>query len=73
MPVQETRLEDYEKTVAVTSTSVFLGCKTVAEELFKIGTGAAVVNVSSIMGAVGGKGLIPGYSGTKYSFVMLCF
>jgi NAD(P)-dependent dehydrogenase (short-subunit alcohol dehydrogenase family) len=62
-PIEATSLETYERVVAVTQTSVFLGMKATAELLKS--SGGAVVNVSSIFGIVGGFGLSPAYSAAK--------
>ena len=63
-PIESTSLETYERVVAITQTSVFLGMKAAAELLKKSGAGA-VVNVSSIFGIVGGFGVSPAYAAAK--------
>ncbi|MBL7255630.1 SDR family NAD(P)-dependent oxidoreductase [Paractinoplanes lichenicola] len=62
--LEETSLELYEKVVAVTQTSVFLGTKAAAE-LLKASPAASVVNISSIFGASGGFGTSPAYHAAK--------
>ncbi len=62
--LEQTSLETYERVVAVTQTSVFLGMKAAAEALKASGTGS-VVNVSSIFGIVGGFGASPAYAAAK--------
>ena len=62
--IEECSLEQYETTVAVTQTSVFLGMKLAAEHLKTSGHGS-IVNISSIMGASGGFGTSPGYHAAK--------
>ena len=56
--IEVTSYETYQKVVAVTQTSVFLGEKAAAEALKASGNGA-VVNVSSMFGIVGGFGTSP--------------
>ena len=60
-PIEATSIETYERVVAITQTSVFLGMKATAELLKASGAGA-VVNVSSIFGIVGGFGVSPAYA-----------
>ncbi|HEX7107169.1 MAG TPA: glucose 1-dehydrogenase [Acidothermaceae bacterium] len=62
--IEETSLSDWERTVAIDQTGVFLGMKTAAAELAKSGHGS-VVNVSSIFGASGGFGTSPAYHAAK--------
>lgn len=63
-PIEATSTETYERVVAITQTSVFLGMKATAELLKESGAGA-VVNVSSIFGIVGGFGVSPAYAAAK--------
>jgi NAD(P)-dependent dehydrogenase (short-subunit alcohol dehydrogenase family) len=62
--IEATSYETYQKVVAVTQTSVFLGEKAAAEALKASGNGA-VVNVSSMFGIVGGFGTSPAYAAAK--------
>ncbi|MEV6343252.1 SDR family NAD(P)-dependent oxidoreductase [Actinoplanes sp. NPDC051851] len=62
--LETTSLALYEKVVAVTQTSVFLGTKAFAP-LLKLSTAASVVNTSSIFGASGGFGTSPAYHAAK--------
>jgi len=62
--IEVTSYETYQKVVAVTQTSVFLGEKAAAEALKASGHGA-VVNVSSMFGIVGGFGTSPAYAAAK--------
>ena len=62
--IEATSYETYQKVVAVTQTSVFLGEKAAAEALKASGRGA-VVNVSSMFGIVGGFGTSPAYAAAK--------
>ncbi|MDI2027728.1 glucose 1-dehydrogenase [Saccharopolyspora sp. TS4A08] len=63
-PLEETTKEQYERTIAVTQTSVFLGMKAAAGQL-KASRCGSVVNVSSIYGVGGGFGTSPGYHAAK--------
>ncbi|GLY04467.1 MULTISPECIES: glucose 1-dehydrogenase [Actinoplanes] len=62
--LEDTTLALYEKVVAVTQTSVFLGTKAFAP-LLKAAPAASVVNISSIFGASGGFGTSPAYHAAK--------
>jgi NAD(P)-dependent dehydrogenase (short-subunit alcohol dehydrogenase family) len=62
--IEETTLEGYERTVAVTQTSVFLGMKVAAEAL-RESDHASIINNSSIFGAIGGFGTSPAYHAAK--------
>ena len=62
-PIEATTLDTWDKVVAVTQTSVFLGMKAAAEPLKKSGRGS-VVNVSSMYGIVG-SGVSPAYHAAK--------
>jgi len=57
-------LEGWQRVIAVNQTSVFLGTKLAAEQMAKTG-GGSVVNISSIMGFVGGPSGHPAYSASK--------
>jgi NAD(P)-dependent dehydrogenase (short-subunit alcohol dehydrogenase family) len=57
-------LEGWQRLIAVNQTSVFLGTKLAAEEMARTG-GGSIVNISSIMGFVGGAGGHPGYHAAK--------
>lgn len=63
-PIEDTPLATYQRVVAVTQTSVFLGMKACADLLKRSGAGA-VVNVSSIFGIAGGFGTSPAYTAAK--------
>ena len=63
-PIEATPLETYDRVVAITQTSVFLGMKATSELLKASGAGS-VVNVSSIFGIVGGFGVSPAYAAAK--------
>ncbi|MET0303170.1 MAG: SDR family oxidoreductase [Microbacteriaceae bacterium] len=65
LPIEETTLEGYQKVIDVTSTSVFLGQKAASSALRASGGSAAVVNISSMFGIVGGFGGGPGYAAAK--------
>jgi NAD(P)-dependent dehydrogenase (short-subunit alcohol dehydrogenase family) len=62
-PIEVTTTATWNKVVAVTQTSVFLGMKAAAEALKASGHGA-VVNVSSMYGLVG-SGVSPAYHAAK--------
>ena len=62
-PLEVTSLDTWNKVVAVTQTSVFLGMKAAAEALKGSGNGA-VVNISSMYGIVG-SGCQPAYHAAK--------
>ena len=62
-PIEVTSIDTWNKVVAVTQTSVFLGMKAAAEELKKSGHGS-VVNISSMYGIVG-SGVSPAYHAAK--------
>ena len=62
--IEETSLEDYEKTIAVTQNSVYLGMKVPAEAL-RQSAHASIINNSSIFGATGGFGTSPAYHAAK--------
>ena len=58
-------LNGWDRIIAVNQTSVFLGTKLAAEQMTKTG-GGSIVNISSIMGFVGGPGGHPAaYSASK--------
>src|SRR5579863_5437159 len=54
----------WDRIIAVNQTSVFLGTKLAAEQMAKSG-GGSIVNISSIMGFVGGASGHPAYSASK--------
>ena len=62
--IENTSLEQYERTIAITQTSVFLGTRAAAE-LLKASSHASVINISSIFGASGGFGTSPAYHAAK--------
>lgn len=62
--IEETDLADYERTIAVDQTGVFLGMKEAAALLEK-SDHASVVNISSIFGTTGGFGVSPAYHAAK--------
>ncbi|MER7072473.1 glucose 1-dehydrogenase [Terrabacter sp. NPDC000476] len=62
--IEETSLADWERTVAVDQTGVFLGMRTAEPHLKASGHGA-VVNISSIFGTSGGFGTSPAYHAAK--------
>lgn len=63
-PIEVTTKEMWDKVVAVTQTSVFLGTKAAGEALKASGNGS-VVNTSSMFGIIGGFGTAPAYHAAK--------
>ncbi len=62
--IEETTLEEWERTISVDQTGVFLGMKVPASYL-KNSEHASVINISSIFGASGGFGTSPAYHAAK--------
>ena len=62
--IEATSKATWDRVVAITQTSVFLGQKAASAALKKSGHGA-VVNVSSMFGIVGGFGTSPAYHAAK--------
>lgn len=62
--IEDATLQDWERTISIDETGVFLGMKAAAFELEKSGHGA-VVNIGSIFGASGGFGTSPAYHAAK--------
>lgn len=62
--LEDTPLSTWERTIAITQTSVFLGSKAASAALKASGHGS-VINISSIFGASGGFGSTPGYHAAK--------
>lgn len=63
-PIEDTSLADWERTIGVDQTGVFLGMKTAAAALAASGQGS-VINISSIFGTSGGFGTSPAYHAAK--------
>jgi NAD(P)-dependent dehydrogenase (short-subunit alcohol dehydrogenase family) len=63
-PLEETTLEEWQRTVDIDQTGVFLGMKAAAAALKASGRGS-VVNISSIFGTSGGFGTSPAYHAAK--------
>jgi NAD(P)-dependent dehydrogenase (short-subunit alcohol dehydrogenase family) len=63
-PIEETALADWERTIAIDQTGVFLGMKACGEALKASGHGS-VINISSIFGTSGGFGTSPAYHAAK--------
>jgi len=59
-PIEETSLAEWDRTVAIDQTGVFLGMK-VAAAYLKQSEHASVINISSIFGTSGGFGVSPAY------------
>jgi NAD(P)-dependent dehydrogenase (short-subunit alcohol dehydrogenase family) len=62
--IEETSLETWERVIALSQTSVFLGTKAASAALHASGHGS-VVNISSVYGLVGGTGGSPAYHAAK--------
>src|SRR4029079_10208966 len=62
--IEETSIADYERTIAVDQTGVFIGMKVAADALKESGH-ASIVNISSIFGSSGGFGTSPAYHAAK--------
>ncbi|GAA6525519.1 glucose 1-dehydrogenase [Intrasporangium sp. DVR] len=62
--IEDTTIEEWNRTVAIDQTGVFLGLKTAAPHLKK-SSNASVVNISSIFGTSGGFGTSPAYHAAK--------
>jgi NAD(P)-dependent dehydrogenase (short-subunit alcohol dehydrogenase family) len=63
-------LAGWNRIIAVNQTSVFLGTRVAAEQMAKTG-GGSIVNISSIMGFVGGTGGHPAYHASKEGAVRI--
>ena len=63
-PIEETTVEDWQRTIDIDQLGVFLGMKVAAEALKNSGHGS-VINVSSIFGTSGGFGVSPSYHAAK--------
>ena len=57
-------VEGWDRIIAINQTSVFLGTKLAAQQMAKTG-GGSIVNISSIMGFVGGSSGHPAYCASK--------
>ncbi len=62
--IEETTLPEWERTIAIDQTGVFLGMKMCGKALKDSGHGS-VINISSIFGASGGFGTSPAYHAAK--------
>jgi NAD(P)-dependent dehydrogenase (short-subunit alcohol dehydrogenase family) len=63
-PIEHTSKDTWDRVIALSQTSVFLGTKAAAEAL-KADGGGAVVNISSMYGIIGGVGRSPAYHAAK--------
>jgi NAD(P)-dependent dehydrogenase (short-subunit alcohol dehydrogenase family) len=64
IPIEETTLASWDRSIAIMQTGVFLGLKHAAPGLLASGR-ASVINISSIFGASGGFGSSPAYHAAK--------
>lgn len=63
-PIEETTMAEWDRTIAIDQTGVFLGMKIAAPHLKK-SEHASVINISSIFGTSGGFGVSPAYHAAK--------
>jgi len=63
-PIEQTTRAEYDRTIAITQTSVLLGMQAAAAALKASGHGS-VINISSIFGSSGGFGSSPAYHAAK--------
>jgi NAD(P)-dependent dehydrogenase (short-subunit alcohol dehydrogenase family) len=63
-PLEQTSLADWDRSIAIMQTGVFLGMKWAAPALLR-SEHASVINISSIYGASGGFGSSPAYHAAK--------
>ncbi len=64
LDIDESPLEDWDRTIAIDQTSIFLGMKFASPHLKASGRGS-VINISSIFGISGGFGTSPAYHAAK--------
>ena len=62
--IDEAPIEDWDRTIAINQTSIFLGMKLASAHLKASGHGS-VINISSIFGISGGFGTSPAYHAAK--------
>ena len=63
-PIESTSLANWERSIAILQTGVFLGMKWAAPALL-LSSHASVINISSVFGASGGFGTAPAYHAAK--------
>ena len=68
--IEDTSLADWNHTIGIDQTGVFLGMKTAAAALAASGHGS-VINISSIFGTSGGFGTSPAYHAAKGAFLTM--
>jgi NAD(P)-dependent dehydrogenase (short-subunit alcohol dehydrogenase family) len=64
LDIDEASIEDWDRTIAIDQTSIFLGMKLASRHLKASGHGS-VINISSIFGISGGFGTSPAYHAAK--------
>jgi NAD(P)-dependent dehydrogenase (short-subunit alcohol dehydrogenase family) len=64
LDIEQSTLEEWDRTIAIDQTSIFLGMKAAAEHLKASGHGS-IINISSIFGISGGFGTSPAYHAAK--------
>jgi gluconate 5-dehydrogenase len=71
-PAEETSLEDWQRVVDVNLTGVFLCAKAAGKAMMKTGRGGRIINIASILGAVGSEPVpAASYAATKGAVVNL--
>jgi 3alpha(or 20beta)-hydroxysteroid dehydrogenase len=69
-PIVDSRLEDFERVMAVNVRGVYLGLREVLRVLQRQNQGGAIVNTASIAGLRGGAGVAP-YTASKHAVIGL--
>jgi NAD(P)-dependent dehydrogenase (short-subunit alcohol dehydrogenase family) len=64
LDIDEAPIEDWDRTIAIDQTSIFLGMK-IASPYLKASGHGSVINISSIFGISGGFGTSPAYHAAK--------
>jgi gluconate 5-dehydrogenase len=71
-PAEETTLDDWQRVVDVNLTGVFLCAKAAGKAMMKTGRGGRIINIASILGAVGSQPVsAASYAATKGAVVNL--
>ena len=63
-PIESTSLANWDRSIAILQTGVFLGMKWAAPALL-LSSHASIINISSVFGASGGFGTAPAYHAAK--------
>ncbi|KAK0482175.1 acetoin reductase family protein [Armillaria novae-zelandiae] len=62
----DTKIEDWDRVLAVNARSVFICYKLAAKQMIKQGTGGRIIGASSVLGQHGGR-LVSAYSASKFA------